>query len=259
VFCAAVVILAVPLLTPCGSLSIPLKIVQIAGDVVAGGKKEPVLLADHNNVANTPPLRVIPHAGISRSALIGDAEALSAQRHQGLKPLRTVGNAVGDTFPFAAVIVDPTPGGGANDGMFPGFGDGVDIKGLGKPRNPRGSVVIMKSSQVELHGYKIYTWPDKGAPCGIGRARVDASAKVLVKESGGHEYFALVDNIHYHAQRHELILEGTLMLRCGGQTIRSDKPVLARLNVMTRTLEVSGACSITTSQDHDDPVHATSR
>jgi hypothetical protein len=110
----------------------------------------------------------------------------------------------------------------------------------------------MKSSQVELHGYKIYTWPDKGAPCGIGRARVDASAKVLVKESGGHEYFALVDKIHYHAQRHELLLEGALMLRCGGQTIRSDKPVLARLNVMTRTLEVSGACSITTSSHHEE-------
>lgn len=250
-FCTAVALLAVPLLTPCGSISIPLKIVQNASVIVAGGEKKAVLPPDHNNVANTPPLRVIQHASLSRGVLISDADATPAQQHRNIKPLKAAANAAGDTLLFAAVMVDPILG-GAGDGTELDYGGGLDFQGIAKPRNPRGSVQIMKSPQVELHGYKIYCWRDKSAPCGIGRARVDSSAKVHVKESGGHEYFALADKIHYHAQRHELIMEGAnFLLRCGGQTIRSDKPVLARLDVMTRTLEVSGACSITTSPHHD--------
>ncbi len=246
VFGAGVALLALPFLTPCGSISVPLKLAGKVGDVASGGlvgRQPPV---NSNAIADTPPLRVVSHAGVHRTLLISDTEAAGGNRKRARSPLAAVGAGLADTVIGAATLVDPALGG------YPGL-EGMEIEPFGRPSMQRGSQVLLDSPRVEVHGYEILVWKGKSSPHGIAQARAMRSAKLHVQEDHGHEYFALAERIHYLATSRTIVLEGRTTLKCGMQRIELPATPLARLDTATRTLYVSGAAAIHETPHHEGP------
>lgn len=246
-FTAVVALFTVPFLTPCGSISIPLRIVRNVGATISGDDKSSHPSANRNSIAETPPLHVVRYAAVPGNLLISDVEVASGRRKRDLPTLKSAGTTAARWAMLAASVVDPMLAGG-----FGAEDNGLAVDSLGEPDIKRGQVLVMTLPRVELHGYEIVCWNDGKAPCGIAHARVHGSAKILVQERGGHEYFALANRIHYHAERHDLILEGDILVRCGTQTIRLVKPALARLGLATRSLYVAGTCEVSSSPTHDE-------
>ena len=248
VFAAAVALLAMPFLTPCGSISVPLQVASNVGHVVTGASSQPKFPYGRNAVANTPPLHVVRGAAISRRSLIGDAQT-SSGRLQREGSMKSAGTRVLNATIGMAAVVDPMLAG------FDGFagGDTTSPLDLGRPEVRRGSLLIMDTPQVELLAYEVRSWQDKTASRNIAHAWAQGSAKLVVREDQGHEYWMLADRIHYHAASHELILEGNITIRSGAQTIHPTGSGLVRLDVARRTVHVAGDCRISMSPSHDSP------
>lgn len=184
--------------------------------------------------AGTAPLVVQQNVPVPRSLIITDAHLLGGRSHRG----STSVSAMIVTGVGALSALDPV------SALNPGTGLAADSMASAQPKITRGSLQVMDSPKVTLRGYEIRSVSGKNAPRGIAIARTERSAKVMVQEAGGGEYFALADRIHYHAGSHTFILEGSVIFRCGAQTIKA-RNVLMKLDPVNRRVECAGSCTVT--------------
>lgn len=218
-FALLVAFVALPFLTPCGTIYIPARMIDAAVPEGASSRSTTNLQDEELRIwarREAPPAVMKHDPGLNRADLIQDAE---------LAGCRKSSSSLRENVMFAVTLVDPFI-----EGVSSGGGK-MEYLGSSSWR-----IVVLDRPFVQLRGGDRIRYVESKDGRGVSLALATGKAQVSIVSANG-IWHAIADRIHYRTAGHELILEGAPLIKRGRQLLYPSSPdALVRIRLDSDTI-----------------------